>query len=118
MKRFTFGLAIACLLALTGCLVTSTSKTTTSGNYVPEQTFDRIEPGKTTAAWVKATLGEPSCKTRVETADSEIWKWNYTETRKGSGTVLFLFAGSSNDEKSRAAYVEIKDGVVTKKWRA
>ena len=118
MKQFTLGLTLVCLFSLTGCLVTSSSKTTTSGNYVPAQTFDQIEPGKTTSAWVQATLGEPTCKTKVETANSEIWKWNYTETKKGSGTVLFLFAGSSNDEKTRAAYVEIKDGVVTKKWRA
>ena len=118
MKRLTLGCAVALLICLTGCLVTSNSKTTTSGNYVPEQTFEQIRPGKTTESWVKATLGEPTCKTKVDGAGSEIWKWNYTETRKGSGTVLFLFAGSSNDEKSKAAYIEIKDGVVTKKWRA
>ena len=119
MKRKTLGIsAVGFLLALTGCLVTSDSKTSTSGNFVPEQTFEKIEPGKTSASWVQATLGEPSCKTKDETSKAEIWKWNYTETRKGSGTVLFLFAGSSNDEKSKAAYIEIKDGVVTKKWRA
>jgi outer membrane protein assembly factor BamE (lipoprotein component of BamABCDE complex) len=116
MKPVTFG--ILCFVFLSGCLVTSNSKTTTSGNYVPEQTFERIEAGKTTASWVQATLGEPTCKTKVDGTASEIWKWNYTETKNGSGTVLFLFAGSSKDEKTRAAYVEIKDGVVTKKWRA
>ena len=118
MKRLTLGFSLACILALTGCLVTSDSKTTTSGNFVPEQTFEQIQPGKTTASWVKATLGEPTCKTKVEETASEIWKWNYTETRNGSGTVFFLFAGSSKDEKTKAAYIEIKDGVVTKKWRA
>ncbi len=118
MIQKSFAMATLGLLVFTGCLVTSTSKTTTSGNYVPEQTFDRLQPGKTTASWVIATLGEPSARTKVDATRSEIWKWNYTETRKGSGTVLFLFAGNSNDEKARAAYVEIKDGVVTKKWRA
>jgi outer membrane protein assembly factor BamE (lipoprotein component of BamABCDE complex) len=118
MKHLTLGFAFAILISLAGCLVTSNSKTTTSGNYVPEQTFERIEPGKTTASWVQATLGEPTCKTKVDASTAEIWKWNYTETKNGSGTVLFLFAGSSKDEKTRAAYIEIKDGVVTKKWRA
>ena len=120
MQHKTLGLLGVCFLILltTGCLVTSESKTSTSGNFVPAETFDRIKPGETTASWVQATLGEPSCKTKDEASKAEIWKWNYKETKKGSGTVLFLFAGSSNDEKSRCAYVEIKDGVVTKKWRA
>ena len=106
------------LIPLTGCLVTSDSKVSRSGNYVPENTFDRIEPGKTTAAWVKATLGEPTSKTKLENDAAEIWKWNYTEKKTGSGTLLFIFAGHNEDEKARAAYVEVKDGVVTKKWRA
>ena len=109
---------LALLPILAGCLVTSESKVSTSGNYVPENCFEQIQPGKTSAAWVKATLGEPSCKTKVDGSDSEIWKWSYKEIKKGSGTIFVIFAGSNEDEKSRAAFVEVKDGVVTKKWRA
>ncbi|HEX8521045.1 MAG TPA: outer membrane protein assembly factor BamE [Tepidisphaeraceae bacterium] len=105
-------------LALAGCLVTSNSRTSTSGNYVPESTFDRIEPGKTTAGWVKATLGEPSTRSKLEGDNAEVWKYNYTEKRTGSGTILVIFAGHDESEKQHAAYVEFKDGVVTKKWRA
>ena len=110
-------LSALCLI-LSGCLVTSDSKTMTKGNYVPERVFDRIEPGHTSAAWVQATLGDPTSKTKVDATGSEIWKWNYTETKKGTGTVLFLFAGKSDDEKPHVAFVEMKNGVVTKKWRA
>jgi outer membrane protein assembly factor BamE (lipoprotein component of BamABCDE complex) len=100
---------------LGGCLVSSSSKSKVSGNFVPPATFDQIEPGKTTAAWVKATLGEPSSR---DTADgAEVWKYNYTEEKDSSGAIFLLFAGSDKKEHQHIAYVEIKDGVVTKKWR-
>lgn len=109
---------LSCMsLAVSGCLVTSDSKVTRSGNYIPESAFDRIEPGKTTQAWVKATLGEPSSKSSLD-GNGEVWKWNYTEKKTGSGTLLFVFAGHSEDEKTHCAFVEFKDGVVTRKWRA
>jgi outer membrane protein assembly factor BamE (lipoprotein component of BamABCDE complex) len=111
-------IVLTLFLPLAGCLVTSDSKVSRSGNYIPESTFDRIEPGKTTAAWVKATLGDPTSKSSLTGENAEVWKWNYTEKKTGSGTLLFVFAGHSEDEKAHAAYVEFKDGVVTKKWRA
>jgi outer membrane protein assembly factor BamE (lipoprotein component of BamABCDE complex) len=46
--------------ALSGCLVMSINEETRSGKYVADTTFDQIKPGQTSAAWVKATLGEPS----------------------------------------------------------
>ena len=99
-----------------GCLVSSSSESKVSGNFVPPATFDRIEPGKTTAAWVKATLGEPSVR---ETADgAEVWKYTYTEEKDSSGAIFLIFAGSDKKERQHVAYVEIRDGVVTKKWRA
>jgi len=112
-------LAIVMLLSLllnAGCLVATDSKSKISGNYVPEDTFNRIEPGKTTAAWVKATLGEPSSR---DTADgTEVWKYTYTEEKDSSGAIFLIFAGSDKKEHHRVAYVEFKDGVVSKKWRS
>ena len=104
------------LLSTGGCLVSSTSNSKISGNYVPEDTFDRIEPGKTTAAWVKATLGEPSSRDTAD--DTEVWKYNYTEEKDSNGAIFLIFAGSDKKEHRHVAYIEIKDGVVTKKWRA
>jgi outer membrane protein assembly factor BamE (lipoprotein component of BamABCDE complex) len=110
-------LLMLCLLTfLPGCLVSSTSNQKTEGNYVPNDTFERIEPGKTTAAWVKATLGEPSSKDTAD--DTEVWKYTYTEVREGTGAVFLIFGGTDRKEHQRTAYVEIKDGVVQKKWRA
>ena len=103
------------VLLLGGCLVSSTSRQHVQGNYVPPNTFDRIEPGKTTAGWVKATLGEPS--SRDKTDGLEVWKYSYTEVKEGSGAIFLIFGGSDRKEHHRSAYVEIKDGIVTNKWR-
>jgi len=99
-----------------GCLVSSTSNQHISGNYVPENTFDRIEPGKTTQDWVKATLGEPSTKQPAD-GSSEIWKYSYTEEKESTGAIFLIFGGSDKKQFQRTAYVQFKDGVVTSKWR-
>ena len=108
--------ALFLLGGASGCLVAHSSNQHVTGNYVPPSTFDRIEPGKTSAAWVKATLGEPSSK---ETAgvNTEVWKYSYTEQKESSGAIFLIFGGSDKKEQQRVAYVEIKDGMVTNKWR-
>jgi outer membrane protein assembly factor BamE (lipoprotein component of BamABCDE complex) len=118
MKRTPLrALALLSLFLLSGCLVAHSSDQKVTGNFVPPDTFDRIEPGKTTSAWVKATLGEPSSK---DTADknTEIWKYNYSEQKESSGAIFLIFGGSDKKETQHVAYVEMKDGVVTNKWRS
>jgi outer membrane protein assembly factor BamE (lipoprotein component of BamABCDE complex) len=111
------GLSLSLVLAaLPGCLVSSTNHDSVSGNYVPENTFDRIKPGETKSSWVKATLGEPSTRESVD-GGNEVWKYSYTEVHEGSGAIFLIFGGSDRKEKQRNAYVEFKDGVVTNKWR-
>jgi outer membrane protein assembly factor BamE (lipoprotein component of BamABCDE complex) len=106
----------AVLLTLSGCLVSGASSQKRTGNYVPDTTFSQIEPGKTTAGWVLATLGEPDKKTKVQ-GDGEVWQWRYTEQRESSTAVFLLFGGSDKKETTGTAFVELKDGVVTNKWR-
>ena len=110
-------LPVLCLLLVAGCLVSSTSNQKISGNYVPENTFDRITPGETTASWVKATLGEPSSKDKADDS-TEVWKYSYTEVKEGSGAIFLIFGGSDRKELQRSAYVEFKDGIVKSKWRS
>ena len=114
MKHLS-ALIVLCV-ALCGCLVSSSNRETISGNYVAPATFDQIESGKTSAAWVKATLGEPTSVTGANDG-TEIWKYNYTERKEGSGAIFLIFGGHNVKEKSRTAFVELKDGIVTKKWR-
>jgi outer membrane protein assembly factor BamE (lipoprotein component of BamABCDE complex) len=109
-------LAGAVMLTLSGCLIAGSSSQQRTGNYVADTTFSQIEPGKTTAGWVLATLGEPDKKTKVD-GDGEVWQWRYTEKRESSTAVFLIFGGSDKKETSGTAFVELKDGVVTNKWR-
>lgn len=103
-------------LITTGCLVTSNSSEHRSGSYVADSTFNQIEPGKTTAGWVDATLGKPTSISHLDDG-TEIWKYSYTETHDSSGAVFLIFGGSNSTQTSHNAFVEIKDGVVRKAWR-
>lgn len=110
--------ALMALVAVQGgCLVGSSSKESTSGNFVPESSFSQLEVGKTTAAFVEATLGKPDSKTPAGDG-SEIWKYSYTEKKESSGFVFLIFGGSSEKKTEKAAFVQMKDGVVTKAWRS
>jgi outer membrane protein assembly factor BamE (lipoprotein component of BamABCDE complex) len=118
MKLMTrIGFPLLALAFLSGCLVAHSSNQSYSGNYIPQDTFDRIQPGKTTAAWVQATLGEPSSRDKVDGA-TEVWKYSYTEKKESSGAIFLIFGGSDKKEQQHIAYVEMKDGVVSNKWRA
>jgi outer membrane protein assembly factor BamE (lipoprotein component of BamABCDE complex) len=114
-RSFTWAL-LGGLFSLQGCLVSTSSQQERSGNYVAETTFDQIEPGKTTDKWIIATIGQPDTKSDIGNG-GELWKWSYTEVKKNDGAVFLIFAGSDKKETTRYAFVELKDGVVTKKWR-
>ncbi len=111
----TFVSAAMLICIGTGCLVSSNTSQTRSGNFVPENTFDQIKPKETTQAWVKAVLGEPTSKNSAD--NTEIWKWSYTERKESSGAIFLIFGGHDEKEQTHAAYVEFKDGVVVNKWR-
>jgi hypothetical protein len=110
-------LPCAVLLATTGCLVTSRSKVYKTGVDVPDGTFEKIEPGTTTAAWVRATLGEPTSQAHDDHG-GQVWTYAYTEHVDSSGYVFLIFGGSNVTETTRKAFVEFTGGVVVRKWRA
>lgn len=115
MPRATVALLAGVMLMLAGCLVSSNSNTSEHGTKVPENTFEQIQPGQTTMAWVQATLGEPNSKSND--ANAQVWCYSYTQRTDSSGAVFLIFGGSSSSVHTSNAYVEFKNGVVSKKWR-
>ncbi len=106
----------AALGAMPGCLINSHSSTSISGRYISDSSLDRVEVGKTKQDFVKATLGEPTCRSTLDDG-SEVWRWDYKKTTSGNGTVFLLFSGDNHNEKQGSTYVMFKDGVVSEKWR-
>lgn len=117
-KSNRFSLAGIVILGLisAGCLVGGHSRVERSGSYVADSTFNRIKPGQTDAAWVIASLGQPSERTEIDSGH-ELWKYTYKETRDSSGYVFLVFGVSDHKVTDGKAFVEVKDGVVVKAWR-
>ena len=72
---------------------------------------------KETESTLVFEVAAKATKTEVKEAGTEVWKYQYTEHHDGSGAIFLIFGGSSTKEKPHTAFVEIKDGVVTNKWR-
>jgi outer membrane protein assembly factor BamE (lipoprotein component of BamABCDE complex) len=104
------------LVLLNGCLFGGNSKVRRSGTYVAESTLAQIEPGKTTAAWVRGVVGKPS-ETIPVGPTHEIWKYAYSETKDSSGYVFLIFSGSDQKVTQGNVFIEINNGIVTKTWR-
>ena len=104
------------LLPLGGCLVSTSTSHTSTGTRVSGSTYDQIEPGSTTSAWLQATLGDPT--SRSSTDGQEVWKWRYHEEKHSHGTVFLIFSGSDVKKVDGSVCVELKDGVVTRKWKS
>lgn len=107
------------ILALQGgCLVTSAEREEESGVAVSGSTLEQVAPGETTEAWLLATLGEPTSRQPVAGKDGvEILRYDHCQTKASSGTVLFLFGGSSASSTTQRTYFEVTNGVVTRHWR-
>jgi outer membrane protein assembly factor BamE (lipoprotein component of BamABCDE complex) len=99
-----------------GCLVGGHSKVKQEGTYVAESTLNHIQPGKSTAAFVLATLGQPTEKAEMAPGH-QLWKYSYKETKDSSGYVLFVFGGAGSEVKKQQVFVELENGVVTRTWR-
>ena len=117
-RGWVTAVVMAAAASSAGCLVGTSSNVTRTGTDVPESTFGQIQPGATTAAWVRATLGEPTSKSHGRAADDEVWAYAYTERVDSSGYVFLVFGSSNTTETTRKAYVEFKGDTVVRKWRA
>jgi hypothetical protein len=116
MERIVASAALAGMLALSaGCLISSSSRTQTSGHYISPSTMNQVEKGAR-QDFVIATLGEPSKKIPMDDG-SELWKWEWRQVRESEGALFLVFSGENSTEKNGAAYVLMRDGVVEKAWR-
>ncbi len=114
-RRLATAVALAAAASAGGCLFSSHSVVRRTGTDVPAATFDQVQPGQTTAAWVAATLGEPT--TRHREGRDEVWTYAFTEHVDSDGYVFLIFGGSNVTDTTRRAFVEFQDGTVVRKWR-
>ena len=120
MPRTPTAIALAALLTLpltmTGCLINSSRSSHINGAYVQPGAVSQVEVNASTKADVEQIMGQPSFKKAHDDA-TETWTWHWTESKGSSGSVLFIFGGSSEKTVTESVHVQFKDGVVVKKWR-
>ncbi len=87
INRFTSVAAGAAVcLAAGGCLIVTGNTRHETGVRISDSTISQVEPGKTTEAWLLATLGEPTARTRIDCrVGSAIADANVTGPRPSPG---------------------------------
>lgn len=102
-------------LTLSGCLIHSSSRSSYSGTFVSDTTMRQITPG-TTSDFVLATLGPPTSRSTLDDG-SEIWRWQWRQSRASDGRVFLLINANSQTDRTATAFVHMQDNVVVKAWR-
>lgn len=102
-------------LLTTGCaVINSHSETKTFGTHVSESTLDQVEVGRTTEAWVIATLGHPASESEIE--GGRLLKYSSRQLTKINSELLFVIDTSSRKEVSRTVFFEFHAGVLSRLW--
>lgn len=87
------------------------------GTDVSEALFEHIEVDEVTDEWVLAVLGEPQARTRLRDG-TEIWRWTYRPVEQQATVIEFFGGGQEKPElATRNTFVQIRNGVVIKKWQ-
>lgn len=87
------------------------------GTYISESLLEQVQDGRTTGEWVLAVFGEPDERTKLSDG-SEIWKWQYRPVEE-SAVAFSLFGGDKDKPRTpqMTAFVQVRDGVVVRKFR-
>jgi len=102
-------------LSLAGCFATNSSNTNIAGRTVPDDIFAQIHPGQT-KDFVLGLIGEPFDKISEDNG-SEVWRWNYHETKTQERTFMIFYVAVDRTNTIQTVAIAFKDGVVTKAWR-
>lgn len=108
--------SLAALAALPGCLINSNNATAYTGNYVDNASLAQIAVRETTPPQAEAVLGPPTSKDTLDDG-SEHWKWSYTKTTAGHGSLFLVLNANDTHRVEQTVNILFKDGVAIRKWR-
>jgi outer membrane protein assembly factor BamE (lipoprotein component of BamABCDE complex) len=101
-----------------GCtIIHSRSETRYAGTQVSDVTMARLEIGKTTKAWVIATLGAPTTVSQVDDR-TELLKYTATRTTDRHAGMILIINSREKTEERETVYLEFRDEVLRRYWKA
>jgi len=118
LRQIARGRTVICIL-IAGLLCILHGCQGSASKRVSTGTFDQIQPGVTTAAWLRTTLGEPTTRQQY-TEHLESWGWLYRTHKNSDGSWSVELYGSGakagdrlppGDDRGQC-YAEFKDGVL------
>lgn len=87
------------------------------GTYISDELLEQIEVSKATDDWILAVLGEPDARSNLRDG-TEIWRWTYRPIEQ-QASIVELWSKSDEEPKlaSRSVFVQLRSGVVVRKWK-
>jgi hypothetical protein len=108
-------IVLGSLLPVAGCFIWNSDVTYgDKGAPLSGTTLKQVECGKTTKAWLLATLGEPSEQSTTDAGD-EILKYKYSKSQESNVVMPFVIVNDEN-KKEQTIFFQVKDGVIQKYW--
>jgi outer membrane protein assembly factor BamE (lipoprotein component of BamABCDE complex) len=114
-RAIYIALLLAIAITIPGCLIGSSTKTSTEGTPISETTLRQITPGSS-PEHVLNLLGHPAVKTTGGDG-TEVWKWSYRESKKTSGSFFLIVSSETQTDTEGRVYVSFRDGRVVETWR-
>ena len=116
MKRSVILGFATVMCAVSGCMISASSRSTTSGNYISPQIYDRVEDSQTTKDWLLDHFG-PATETIDRGDGMEDMIYECTERVREHASIIFLISVSNAQQRTEQAVFELKDGIVQQHYR-
>ena len=114
MRHLRLAALVSCTLVLTGCLVSSHSDESYSGNYISAAKLAEIKVNESSEADVRNKLGEPDDRATLANGDVE-WRWHYSKSVLNKSAVFLIAASDSSRTIPGRVVITMRDGIVQSK---
>ena len=107
------GTALACA---SGCLISTSSRTSETGQYVSPGAMRGVAVNQTTEEELIDRFGQPSRRRTTDDPATEILVYQHTRVKESHGHIFLLFSGKNRHVTNQTACFQVTDGVVTRYW--
>ncbi len=107
--------AIASTAALTGCIISGSNRSYSSGTHVSHHLLGEFEPGFTSYSEIEQSLGVPT-RTITRPDGSVVLVYEHTEVDDRESGLLFVFHSETYTKTTTKTFIEVIDGKYERAW--